>query len=122
MAPRRCNVDNEAGLRKMLESVLDSDCENSELSDDEIESVECVSNSDSSSNAVMKVVIKMTRSYHEAKTTVTGIDDNPVTHSFTDNSGACENLTLIHLLNFQYLQNFWNTCLTKFVAKRMRMQ
>ncbi|PSN39318.1 hypothetical protein C0J52_23600 [Blattella germanica] len=51
MTPRRYNVDNEAGLRKMLESVLDSDCEYSELSDDEIESVECVSNSDSSSNA-----------------------------------------------------------------------
>ena len=51
MAPKRCNVDNEAGLRKMLESVLDSDCEYSELSDDEIESEECVSSSDSSSSA-----------------------------------------------------------------------
>ncbi|PSN52829.1 hypothetical protein C0J52_09683 [Blattella germanica] len=51
MAPKRCNVVNEAGLRKMLESVLDSDCEYSELSDDEIESEECVSSSDSSSSA-----------------------------------------------------------------------
>ncbi|PSN42203.1 hypothetical protein C0J52_19924 [Blattella germanica] len=51
MVPRRCNIDNETGLRKMLESILDSDCEYSELSDDEIEYVECVSNSDSSSNA-----------------------------------------------------------------------
>ncbi|PSN35263.1 hypothetical protein C0J52_17553 [Blattella germanica] len=51
MAPKRCSGNNEAGLRKMLESVLDSDCEYSELSDDKIESEECVSNSDSSSSA-----------------------------------------------------------------------
>ncbi|PSN35429.1 hypothetical protein C0J52_13193 [Blattella germanica] len=50
MAPKRCSGDNEAGLRKMLESVLDSDCEYSEFSDDEIESEECVSRSDSSSS------------------------------------------------------------------------
>ncbi|PSN47318.1 hypothetical protein C0J52_04421 [Blattella germanica] len=51
MAPKRYNVDNEAGLRKMLESVLDSDCEYSELSDDEIEFEEYVTSSDSSSSA-----------------------------------------------------------------------
>ncbi|PSN42452.1 hypothetical protein C0J52_18918 [Blattella germanica] len=47
----RLNDDNETGLRKMLESVLDSDCEYIELSDDEIETGECVSSSDSSSSA-----------------------------------------------------------------------
>ncbi|PSN54069.1 hypothetical protein C0J52_03107 [Blattella germanica] len=50
MAAKRCSGDNKVGLRKMLESVLDSDCEFSEFSDDEIESEECVSSSDSSSS------------------------------------------------------------------------
>ncbi|PSN32575.1 hypothetical protein C0J52_21343 [Blattella germanica] len=35
----------------MLERVLDSDCEYSELSDDEIESEECISSGDSSSSS-----------------------------------------------------------------------
>ncbi|PSN35066.1 hypothetical protein C0J52_25924 [Blattella germanica] len=51
MAAKRYNGDNEAGLRRKLESVLDSDCEYNELSDAETESEECVSSSDSSSSA-----------------------------------------------------------------------
>ncbi|PSN38302.1 hypothetical protein C0J52_19165 [Blattella germanica] len=50
MAAKRCSGDNEAELRKMLESVLDSDCEYSEFSNDKTESAECVSSSDSSSS------------------------------------------------------------------------
>ncbi|PSN42543.1 hypothetical protein C0J52_03845 [Blattella germanica] len=98
MAPRRCNVDNEAGLRKMLESVLDSDCEYSELSDDVIESVECVSNSDSSSNASSsnesdnKNDAIVLRSKNDSDWNLTESDNNPVINSFTDNSGVCENL------------------------------
>ena len=58
----------------MLESILDSDCEYNELSDDEIESEECVSSDDSSSSASSgDESDNKTRSYYDAKTTVTGI-------------------------------------------------
>ena len=50
MAAKRFSGDKEEELTKMLESVLDSDCEYSEFSDDERESEECVSDGASSSD------------------------------------------------------------------------
>ncbi|PSN56133.1 hypothetical protein C0J52_03357 [Blattella germanica] len=98
MAPKRCNVDNEMGLRKMLESVLDSDCEYSELSDDEIESEECVSNSDSASSSYESdnknddPSKRVLRRKNDSDWNWTESDNNPVIYPFTNNIGFCENL------------------------------
>ena len=50
MAAKKFSGDKEEELTKKLESVLDSDCEYSEFSDDERESEECVSDGASSSD------------------------------------------------------------------------
>ncbi|PSN29913.1 hypothetical protein C0J52_23871 [Blattella germanica] len=105
MAAKRCSGDNEAELRKMLESVLDSDCEYSEFSDDETESEECISNRDSSSSAFSSDEVIITMMMHQALRNAlvlrrkndsdwnwTKSDNNPIIDPFTDNSGVCKNL------------------------------
>jgi hypothetical protein len=50
MATRKCSGDNEEGLRNLVESVLDSDNECSDFSEDETESEESSSGSDDESS------------------------------------------------------------------------
>jgi hypothetical protein len=103
MAARHCSVDNQERLRNLIESVLESDyecsdssedetgCEQSSGESDDVSGVESDMKDDDIPGPSTRVRTTVQKKQFEWKWTKTA--NNPVIYPFTENSGICNDLS-----------------------------